>query len=70
MEITQYPFIASYPPKIFPRPMFPAGFVNNAYGMGWEYATYRGHVMLFHGGNTIGHSGMVSDKVTIILEIY
>jgi CubicO group peptidase (beta-lactamase class C family) len=59
LEETHSACISTFPPGVLPRPIFPAGFISDTYGLGWFIGSYRGHVMLFHGGNTIGHSSMM-----------
>jgi CubicO group peptidase (beta-lactamase class C family) len=58
LQVTHSPQMAFSPTYIVP-PIFPASFTSDSYGLGWFIGQYRSHVMLYHGGNTIGHSSMV-----------
>jgi len=49
-------FMPSY--FLLPRPIFPAEVSQATYGMGWWDGSYRGHAILQHGGNVIGHSAL------------
>jgi len=41
------------------KPIFPVSFTSDSYGLGWMIGNYRGHSMIYHGGNTFGHSALV-----------